>query len=183
METELCKLAAKWVTDKTPLINHEYTPFYHELLRGRNIRKVLEIGIARGGSLRMWQEYFPKAEIYGLDNLEYGVLVNEGRIRSFLCDQGSEGSLRAAAALVGGNCDLIIDDGSHRSAHQVLTAKVLIPLLLSPDGIYIIEDIWAKEEVLPYLPYEHELREFNTKKVWDDRIVIIRGGAKLRSVS
>ena len=183
METILCRLGRKWVTDKTPLISHSYTPYYYELLKDRRVKKVLEIGIAQGGSLRMWQEFFPEAEIYGLDNLEYGVMVNEGRIKSFICDQGNEESLRAAAASVGGGCDLIIDDGSHNIAHQILTPKILIPLLLSPDGLYIIEDVMYPDAVLPNLTYEYEMKEFVNPNptIYDDRLVIIRGGAKPRS--
>src|SRR5208282_349396 len=106
MDTELCKLAVKWCSDKTVTIRHDYTPYYHELLRERDIKKVLEIGIGypelmdahnpgykAGASLFMWQEYFPEAEIYALD-IKSDILINEGRIKSFLCDQSDEVSLR-----------------------------------------------------------------------------------------
>ncbi len=32
-----------------------------------NAKRILEIGVKEGASIRMWQEYFPEAEIHGLD--------------------------------------------------------------------------------------------------------------------
>jgi hypothetical protein len=189
VQTELCKIAAKWGTDKVPSIGHSYTPYYHELLKGKTVRRMLEIGIGypelmeeyspgyiTGASLFMWEEYFPEAEIYGLDNNPQA-MVNKGRIRSLLCDQGSEVSLHKAASELGGRMDLIIDDGSHNPEHQVLSAKVLIPLLLDPKGIYVIEDVRAPNQVTCQLPYKCEVQEFpeGTGYGGNDRLIIIRG--------
>ena len=190
-ETTLCRLAAKWGTDKTPSICHGYTPYYHELFKGRNIKRLLEIGVGcsrvhpgipTGASLHMWEEYFPEAEIYGLD-INPDSLINEGRIHCFLCDQGNEESLRKTAASLGGRFDLIIDDGSHLPEHQVLSAKVLIPLLLNPDGLYIIEDVWAPEQVTPHLPWKHEVKDFHPEIYISDRLIIIQGNDKCPSHS
>ena len=38
-------------------------------MRNKKI-KILEIGVLYGSSLRMWQDYFSKAEIYGMDVIE-----------------------------------------------------------------------------------------------------------------
>ena len=118
--TRLCELAIKYRTDKTPFLSnlpsdpswltHSYTPYYHELLDGKDVKRVLEIGIAGGNSLRMWADYFPQAEIFGVDiNPDY--LVNEGRIKSFQGDQSTQEGLLAVAAEIGGVFDLIIEDG------------------------------------------------------------------------
>jgi hypothetical protein len=153
-ETELCKLATKYVTDKWNY--HHYTPHYHNLFKDRRneVKKVLEIGIGDaamaawhstwdykpGASLRMWEEYFPNAEIYALD-IDPTVLINQGRIHSLLCDQGSEESLRNALPWLGKDFDFIVDDGSHALPHQALSVYMLVPLL-APNGIYVIEDVW-----------------------------------------
>ena len=70
--------------------------------------KVLEIGIYRGASLQMWRDYFPNAEIFGLDIEE--VHVPGPRIQTIRGDQSDADSL----AEVGrhGPFDLIVDDGS-----------------------------------------------------------------------
>ena len=194
-ETELCELATKHGTDKYNW--HKYTPVYHRLLKDRrnDVRKVLEIGIGDpssmsdptgkpyvpGASLRMWQEYFPNAGIYSLDN-NARLLINEGRIRSFWCDQGRWECLNNAIGKLGYEFDLIVDDGSHVPEHQVLTANVYNQLL-APQGLYIIEDVWlypstvgwSKEPFgtkLEDLPAGAEViyGEGNT----DDRLILIR---------
>ena len=113
-------------------------PFYYELLKDKNIRKVLELGIQTGASLRMWRDFFPKAQIYGIDIAEE-TLIQEERITTYLCDETKEKDLRDVIEKIGTDIDLFIDDGSHRSNHQIFTAKILRPLL--KDDIYIIEDV------------------------------------------
>lgn len=42
--TPLCELAKKYGTDKCSDV-HNYTPVYYELLKDKNFKKVLELGI------------------------------------------------------------------------------------------------------------------------------------------
>jgi len=147
--TPLCKLARYFQTDKGGWhlhagdTCHNYTPAYYELFKDRQqtVKRVLEIGVNYGPSLRMWREFFPNAEIVGLDCNEQ-CLFNDGRIRCFAADQGNAESLLDAMERAGINdrYDLIIDDGSHFPAHQLLSAQVLMPFL-EFDGVYVIEDI------------------------------------------
>jgi tRNA G46 methylase TrmB len=119
MPTRLCELAVKYRTDKTPFLSnlptdpgwttHGYTPYYHEILDGKDVKRVLEIGIASGGSLRMWADYFPDAEIFGLD-IDEKTFINEDRIKSSHVDQGNEQSILDAVSRIGGAFDLIVED-------------------------------------------------------------------------
>ena len=150
--TRLCELASKYGTDKGPE-GHCYTVIYDALFKNRNIRKVLEVGLSIEGtnaapSLRMWADYYPQAEIWGLDK-EEKTLVNEGRIHSILCDQSNKASLEVAARITGGDFDLLVDDGSHISEDQILTAQAFIPLM-APGSLYIIEDM-RTENIPPLL--------------------------------
>src|SRR5215831_3256083 len=128
---------------------HRYTPAYHEMFKDRRekVKNVLEIGVNYGCSLRMWREYFSKAEIYGIDSNE-SCLFAEDRIMCFAADQFNENDLMGVLDALGFthrnyNCwfDLIVDDGSHEPAHQVFSAQVLLPYL-AKDGVYVIEDIY-----------------------------------------
>lgn len=146
--TPLCKLAHKYNTDKG-LDGHAYTQAYYQLLKDRadSVKRVLEVGILEGGSLRMWREFFPNATIFGIDNNK-DYLINEDRIASILGHQGKPEEL----ALVMGRTfdkhkfDIIIDDGAHRIDTQISTMNVLLPYLLD-DGIYFVEDIRRSENV------------------------------------
>ena len=147
------EIAKKYNSDK--LHSHSYIPFYAELFKGRIVKRLLEIGIGyeglmkdfvpeytHGSSLYMWQEFFPEAEIYACDIRE-DTLINEGRIHSMVCDQSSGHSIAEMAfAFSEGltlGLDVIIDDGSHQTEHQILTAQCLIPRV-SKGGVYVIED-------------------------------------------
>jgi len=167
--TPLCELAKKYQTDKggEHLIYggvpgdtcHNYTPAYYELFKGRqnDVRRVLEIGVNAGGSLRMWEEFFPNAYIVGLD-IRPEVLFDVGRIRGFVADQGNEESLLQVMEKTGySQYDLIVDDGSHEFHHQILSARTLLPFL-GPEGIYVIEDIHIDckpEIVMDQIPPEY----------------------------
>jgi hypothetical protein len=87
-------------------------------------------------------------------------------------------ALQETAKKLGGGFDLIIDDGSHVPEHQVLSARTLIPPILNPDGIYIIEDVWAPEQVVPQLPYRCEIKAFQVERDNYDRLVVIDGWAR-----
>lgn len=150
--TPLCELAKKHRTDKggfhltygnhTTEICHNYTPIYYELFAGEEelVRRVLEIGVNQGCSQRMWAEHYPNAEVIGLD-IDINFLFNEDRIRCFEADQSSPESLLAAMEKAGpGKFDLIVDDGSHDTHHQLISMQTLLPFL-ADTGYYVIEDL------------------------------------------
>jgi hypothetical protein len=154
--TELCKLADKYGSDKSPAKRwHSYTLYYHNLLKSRreDIKSILEIGLGcracfggdrnyenyvDGASLYMWRDYFPRATVYGID-INQNILFNEDRIKTFYCDQSSVDQLEKLKEEIG-PFDIIVDDGSHILQHQLISAGVLIPSV-KPNGFYIIEDV------------------------------------------
>lgn len=150
--TPLCEIARECGTDKGGWhlkagdTCHVYTPVYYDLFKDRRerVRRVLEIGVNHGCSLRMWEAFFTNAEVIGLD-INPGCLFNANRIKCFAADQNNGDSLwNAMMQLTGGHpipkFDVIVDDGSHLMEHQVFSANFLLPHL-ADDGIYVIEDI------------------------------------------
>lgn len=138
-------LAVTYKTDKWG--KHFYTQHYNfhfEKFRNKKF-KLLEIGIGGydnptqgGGSLRMWERYFSKAEIFGLDIYDK-TLLEEGRISIVKGSQVDKPLLENLSKKAGG-FDIIIDDGSHMNEHIIDTFQILFPLL-KEGGIYAIEDI------------------------------------------
>jgi len=127
------KVIHKWV---------HYFPIYERHFSWyRNKSLVfLEIGVAGGGSLAMWQRFFgPFAKIVGIDIAEEcrqheapGIFVRIG-------DQGDEKFL---AKIIGefGVPDVVLDDGSHRMEHIARSFNFLYPKL-PKNGIYAVEDL------------------------------------------
>lgn len=181
----LTSLANEYGTDKGTKVGnaHGYTVVYDRLfapLRHKPI-SILEIGLSIGGpehgnsaersvenvpSVRLWQSYFTKAHIYGLDISDCSAFANE-RFSFFRVDCGDRDALRKVAE-AGIVFDIIIDDGSHASFHQQLTLMELFPALAS-GGLYVIEDLdWQPtvyEKSLPPVPKTAELLT-STKDAW-----------------
>lgn len=136
---DLTKLARCYDTDKGRV--HGYTTHYahHLAPRRREQLNILEIGIGRGpgASLKMWQAYFPKSMIYGIDIREQHVVGP--RIRVMQGDQSDTEFLIRAANTIGA-IDVVIDDGSHVNAHVRSTFQTLFPYV-NAGGYYIIEDL------------------------------------------
>ena len=100
----------------------------------------LEIGVAKGGSLRMWRRYFgPLATVVGIDidprckaHEEDGVFVRIG-------DQSDLAFLDKVIAEFGAP-DVVLDDGSHQMRHIEATFDALYPKL-PKNGVYMVEDL------------------------------------------
>lgn len=123
---------------------HNYLDFYQEQLPDRNFSgRLLEIGVMDGLSMKMWAEYYPNAEIVGIDikdmdhmhNADWGVPKS---VKLIQCDGTDPKQVKQL-----GNFDIIIDDGSHYWADQQKSFELLYYSQLNAGGIYILEDLWT----------------------------------------
>lgn len=140
---DLSIAALRYMTDKAPYDGdlgtyHFYTPRYHELFAPirESVRRVLEIGVQHGASLRMWRDYFYSADIYGIDIDATSFLRDEPRITTLIGDATNPATLHDLASR--GPWDIIIDDGSHNLDDMRDTCLALYPHTLS---VYVIEDV------------------------------------------
>ena len=123
----LDELAIKYGTDKSSL-NHNYTTFYEKHLP-KEPKRILEIGVKDGASVMMWREYFPNAEIFGLDlfveTSESAVfdkmIANNLGIINVNLWAGNQCDYQVLEQLRKYDFDVIIDDGSHNSRDQMMT--------------------------------------------------------------
>jgi len=149
MDLSLHDIGIKHNTDKAYL--HKYLVFYEEHLIRCRYKKIrlLEIGIGGmehskgisnngGSSLRMWGEYFPNAEIFGIDTdkscLNY--VYESDRIKTIIGDQTNRKFLDS----IEGEFDIIIDDGGHLMNQQMISFGCLFKKL-KQDGVYILENL------------------------------------------
>lgn len=121
---------------------HNYTEVYAKYLaplREKRI-KFLEIGISEGNSVKMWEQYFPNAELHFMDITLHKVKYHSGRSIYHLADQESTVDLKRFIRETQGGFDIILDDGGHTANQQIISFQALFPHLNS-GGIYIIEDM------------------------------------------
>jgi len=153
---------------------HHYIESYDRLftpMRDKEIN-VLEIGINRGESLAMWREYFPNANIYGID-----IKLPKDKIDGVTMLECSQiDQLKLDELFKGINFDIVVDDGSHKIQHQLLSAKYLWSKM-NKDGLYIIEDIQEPELDIPVLSlgFRTPTEIIDTREVskrYDDILVV-----------
>jgi hypothetical protein len=133
-------------TDKG-LSGHGFTEIYERFFYPLKYEpiKIFEIGIERGDSLRLWEHYFPKASVYGIDIIDRSSLDSK-RIHTFVADQGSRNKLKQFIRKYGNAYDIILDDGGHYMDLQQISCGFLFKYV-KPGGYYIIEDVHTS---LPY---------------------------------
>ena len=132
--------AAATATDKGPG-GHNYTELYERLFfpwKDEPI-KIFEIGVASGGSLKMWQAYFPQARIFAVDILPKSEF-DTGRVKTLIADQAKREQLQAAIDTSGGDIHILIDDGGHSMEQQQVSLGFLFRFV-RPGGYYVIEDV------------------------------------------
>ncbi len=145
----LSELGAKHSTDKGTV--HSYLDLYEELFSPLKDEPVslLEIGIERGNSIRMWLEYFTKGNIHGIDK-DIRTIVNlqsePNRCACFNIEQSDANALNAW--FLDNQFDIIIDDGGHDPAKQILSFHYLWRTLKS-GGFYCIEDL-INDDIIKY---------------------------------
>jgi SAM-dependent methyltransferase len=129
-----------------PLCSH-YTKVYEKYFTDirEDTLNIVEIGIKDGDSLLLWERYFPNATIYGADINPDSVNAHNNwadheRINTFLLDQGNITDHRNFISTIAEPIDIVIDDGGHKMAHQILSFKELFPVL-KPGGLFIVEDL------------------------------------------
>jgi hypothetical protein len=191
--TPLCELAEKYGVDKCPKIRHAYTPFYYNFLKNKDIKKVLEVGIghykdiesketfyhrqldrewSKGGSLKMWRDFFPEATIYGVD-IEKDCLFEDERIKTFQGDERNQNDWERILKQTGTDIDLFIDDGLHHPRYQVRLCKFILPKL-KKGAIYVIEDVKEVDRVVNDLRrFKCAVPELEGQTLSEERIVLV----------
>jgi len=116
-----------------------YAPFFEAWIN-KAIR-LLELGVKKGESLKLWRDYFPRGRIVGVDRRLPRSLALGERIQIFQGDQADTEFLsKVANQTAPDGFDIIIDDASHIGQLTKTTFWHLFDHHLKPGGLYAIED-------------------------------------------
>ena len=132
----LKEIGSKYPTNKNDYGFLNIYEKYFKNLRDKKLN-ILEIGVDKGDSLRLWREYFFNSNICGLDIDKKDFIIKDVEI--YQGDQNDKILLNKIANKYG-KFDIIIDDGSHVSKHVINSFNYLFDHL-SQNGIYIVEDL------------------------------------------
>jgi len=132
---------------------HHYFDIYERHLKrfvGTRFR-FLEIGVFRGGSQRMWRDYFgADATIVGID-IDESCRDLDGRYGAVRIGDQCDPAFLSSVCEEFGPFDAILDDGGHDPSQQIASFCHLYPSL-AENGVYICEDtqtnFWPKRQDL-----------------------------------
>lgn len=104
----------------------------------QQVKCVLELGVFRGASLMTWRDYFPNAQVWGIDidpiaNANYG-----DRVKVVTGSQVDPAAIAQVAP--GQEFDIVVDDGSHLVDHLIGSFELIWPRV-KPGGFYVMEDL------------------------------------------
>lgn len=118
-----------------------YLPIYEASFT--RTERMLEIGVDRGGSLKMWRDYLPDATIVGLDLNPKAKQYDdpENRVHVRIGDQADSDFLGSVLDEFG-PFDTVLDDGGHTPKIMIKSFQYLFPRL-EPGGVYVVEDVCA----------------------------------------
>ncbi len=101
--------------------------------------KFVEIGVANGGSLLMWQKYFGKnAKIIGIDLNPKAKKLEKNGFKIYIGNQ-SDKNFWDYFFKKEGKVDIILDDGGHKNLQQISTVHYSLPHIKN-GGKIIVED-------------------------------------------
>ena len=100
---------------------------------------ILELGVKRGASLRVWKQYFTKGKVFGLDVNPNCKRWEEDRISISIGHQDDKILLDNIASRAGG-FDIVLDDCSHINTLMLKSFEYLWPHV-KKGGLYVIEDL------------------------------------------
>jgi hypothetical protein len=165
-------------TDKDTV--HCYvSSFYEEAFaKYKNLKiNMLEIGIFKGASLKLWSEYFDEANILGVDILDQvlpqfrelknvDLMFDNAYSQTFLNDDRK--------------FNILIDDGPHTLESQLIFLNKYLPKM-DKDSILIIEDVASisyvplLEKLVPEEKYKIEIIDTrHIKNRYDDIMFVVR---------
>jgi len=167
---ELSQLGTRYGTDK---VGHHFTREYHSRFKDArtSVRRFLEVGVFKGASLQMWKEYFPEADIVGLDyfrnqlkvlkrvpNLARDLWYDQRNGRNFAAEvcsghygprmhvidanQSDMAEMKTVVqTLSQGRAFDVIIEDGSHTMRDQQLNLALLLPLVKPGGIYVIEDL------------------------------------------
>jgi cephalosporin hydroxylase len=165
-------------TDKDT--THSYIDVYEGLFSRirSSCKNIMEIGVQNGGSIKLWNDYFPNAMIYGLDVDIYQNRCRElsPRVRFIQADAYTP---ECATTFETDLFDVIIDDGPH-TLDSMCKVVDLYYRTVKPGGYLIIEDIqdmsWIPS-IKEHVPVAASWSVFDRRVIknrYDDVMIVIQ---------
>lgn len=172
MDLTLIDLVNNEKTDKNTI--HSYLELYQKLMESKRLtaKNILEVGIFKGGSVKLWHDFFINADIYALDiisiNEVWDEIKDKERIHLYTSTDAYNEKFVQNEFIDKDLCfDIVLDDGPHTLESMCKFIELYTPLV-SSNGLLIIEDVQSPEWILKLVDKVPEYLK-NYIKVYDLR--------------
>lgn len=137
----LQNLGIKYDSDRSKNLvgNKTYHQYYQEIFQNHKIETILELGVYYGNGLCCLRDYFPNANLIGIDLSLNSYNKNLSNVNLYESSQTDSYKLNEILSK-NPRLDLVIDDASHEVEKSIQSFNIIFPYLNS-NGIYIIEDL------------------------------------------
>jgi predicted RNase H-like HicB family nuclease len=189
---KIAEILLNYETDKNygvikPKEGHTYGETYDEIFEKFDKEaqlNILEIGVQKGGSLCAWNDYFPNANIYGVDIVDVRLEKYKRESINFILSDVRDPDLKKKFVNI--KFDIIIDDGDHSLSSVLYVVNTYLDTL-SVGGFLIIEDCqqpryWV-QQILSKIPDNRKKYTLSIKDLrdpvarpwsYDDFLIIIK---------
>ena len=133
---KISEILAKYGKDTDKIWHHHYGRAYDQLFAGFDREEklnILEVGTQKGATLLAWKEYFPNANVVGVDIVD--VVPKKYRkdtVTRIITD------IKKLDTNI--EFDIIIDDGSHYLSDMMYVVATYFPTM-KDGGVMILEDV------------------------------------------
>lgn len=158
---DLNKLFKKYNADKSSnghfyfsVYGKDFSPYREDAIN------ILEIGIWKGASCEAWLDFFPNANVYGVDTFQRVdprdvSVLQDNRMKAFKLDSTANIHSKLKDEFGDLKFDFIIDDGLHTPEANQKTFENFMPFLKEEEhAAYYIEDAWPLD-ILTHDEMEH----------------------------
>lgn len=168
-----------------------YLELYQKMYssKKRTQKNILEVGMYKGGSIQLWDDFFTEDTIYELDSINMtdvmNKISNEDDLYKSIDINEFDTNITKDECFISDflskkiKCDFRMDSNNHSLENMKKFIKIFADRL-TYDGILIIEDVqnkkWIeilKEEVPEYLKEYIEVYDLNSKNDYNDIVFVI----------
>lgn len=137
---------------------------------------MLEVGLAMGDSIALWDRYFENSTIIGIDlSIVFPKRKYKNNVYFIEGDATKENDILDDVEFL--ELDIVIDDGSHVTQDQIDTFEIL-KHQMKKGGLYILEDVLAlDQERKKYLALHDNCEIIDMRQVngrFDNVLIIFR---------
>lgn len=153
---------------------HTYLETYDKLFKPfQNGCTFLEIGLAMGKSIELFDEYFENSKIYGVD---ISVVFTPGKYKNDVRILEADGTKPGFLNHINDKFDLVVEDSTHMTSDQINTFNLVKPYM-KKGSIYIIEDLlWLDADREKYMALHDnvEIIDMRANGRFDNALCVIR---------